>query len=101
MGLVLEVGGLGPRRQLRKVKLILGQREVRHRELEQLIKNNMNDAGSYEHVQTRYRVVKDGEDSHVALVTEFRGANAFGGIVKQTVHAKADLQTGEIIEIIQ
>lgn len=72
-----------------------------HRELEQLIKNNMNDSGSYEHVQTRYRVVKDGEDSYVALVTEFRGANAFGGIVKQTVHAKADLQTGEIIEIIQ
>ena len=66
-----------------------------HRELVKVVKDSMNDSGSFEHIETLYR--DDGET--IALSMTFRGANAFGGIVSQTVEAVADPETGEILAI--
>lgn len=66
-----------------------------HRNLEDYIQKNMHDPDSYEHVETRYA---DNGD-HLIVVTTFRGNNAFGGKVKNSVRAKVSLD-GEIIEIL-
>lgn len=65
-----------------------------HRELEKYIKTQMNDPDSYEHVETRYADKGD----YIALTTTFRGKNKFGGVVKQTIRAKASI-SGELIEV--
>lgn len=56
----------------------------------------MNDPKSYDHIETRYWDMKD----HIVVVTSFRGRNAFGGIVKNYVKAKCDLN-GNVISIIE
>lgn len=66
-----------------------------HRELTKLIKKSMNDPGSYDHVETVYR----DEDDHLVVKTTFRGKNTFGGVVKNWVIAKVDLN-GSVIEVI-
>ncbi|MFK5895068.1 MAG: zinc ribbon domain-containing protein [Pseudomonadota bacterium] len=65
-----------------------------HRGLESTIKASMNDPGSYEHVETRY----GDKGSYLFLQTTFRGKNKFGGVVKQTISAKASLE-GKILQI--
>jgi len=66
-----------------------------HRKLEEFIKSQMNDPDSYEHVETRY-----GDRGDFLIVqTTFRGKNAFGGVVKNSVKAKVGLD-GEVMEII-
>lgn len=67
-----------------------------HIKLSRLIKDSMNDPDSYEHVETKYWDMKD----HLIVITTFRGKNAFGGVVKNTVKAKASLD-GENIEITE
>lgn len=67
-----------------------------HTNLERYIKKNMNDPDSYEHIETNYWDMKD----HLVVMTKFRGKNAFGGKVINTVKAKVDLQ-GNVIEIIE
>jgi hypothetical protein len=64
-----------------------------HRKLVQYVKNGMNDPGSYEHVETQFR---DDGDS-VFLIMTFRGNNAFGAKVANTVYATANPTTGEIL----
>jgi len=66
-----------------------------HRGLEKIIKKSMNDPDSYVHVETVYGDKGD----HLLVKTTFRGKNAFGGVVKNWVIAKADLD-GNIIEVI-
>lgn len=66
-----------------------------HRALTKLVKASMNNPDSYEHVETRYR----DEGDTLFLQTRFRGTNAFGGVVTQTVTARADLD-GAILEIL-
>jgi hypothetical protein len=65
-----------------------------HRKLEDFIKKNMNDPDSYEHVETVYWDRGD----FLVVKTTFRGNNAFGGKVKNSVRAKVSLD-GEILEI--
>ena len=67
-----------------------------HKALTLMIKDSMNDPNSYEHIATRY--IDRGETLFV--ITEFRGKNAFGGMVKTTVRATTNALTGEVIEII-
>lgn len=67
-----------------------------HRNLERLIKKSMNDPDSYEHDSTSYLDRKD----HLLVQTSFRGKNAFGGVVKNTVIAIVDLN-GNILEVIK
>lgn len=67
-----------------------------HIKLSRLIKNSMNDPDSYEHVETKYWDMND----HLIVNSTFRGKNAFGGVVKNTVKAKVSLD-GESVEIIE
>lgn len=66
-----------------------------HYNLTRVIKESMNDPKSYEHVKTSYFDMKD----YIVVVTEFRGSNAFGGIVKNTIRAKVGLD-GNVLEIM-
>lgn len=66
-----------------------------HRQLVSFVKRTMNDPKSFEHVETRFSDKGD----HVYLVMQFRGKNAFGGTVSQTIAAKAAID-GAIIEIV-
>ena len=56
----------------------------------------MNDPDSYEHVETVYW----DRDDHLVVSTTFRGKNAFGGTVSNTVKAKVSLD-GQDIEIVE
>lgn len=67
-----------------------------HRNLTDFIKRSMHNPASYEHVTTRY--VNKGD--HLIIVTSFRGTNAFGGVVQNTLTAKADLD-GQIIDVLE
>jgi hypothetical protein len=67
-----------------------------HIKLTRLIKDSMNDPDSYEHVETKYWDMED----HLIVSTTFRGKNAFGGVVKNTVKAKVSLD-GESVEIFE
>jgi TM2 domain-containing membrane protein YozV len=66
-----------------------------HIMLTQFIKDNMNDPKSYDHVETRYR--DDGD--YITVQVKFRGKNAFGGVVLNTIIAKCSLD-GQVLEII-
>jgi hypothetical protein len=66
-----------------------------HHGLTELIKKSMNDPKSYEHEETVYWDKGD----YLIVKTTFRGKNAFGGVVKNWVTAKIDLN-GNVIEII-
>ncbi|MFZ3172087.1 MAG: hypothetical protein WA118_08915 [Carboxydocellales bacterium] len=66
-----------------------------HITLSKYIKESMNDPDSYEHIKTVYRDMND----YLMVTTTFRGANAFGGVVKNSVTAKVALN-GDIIEIM-
>lgn len=66
-----------------------------HRGLTDFIKKSMNDPSSYEHIETRFR--DDGDN--IFVITKFRGANAFGGKVINTVSAKVDF-SGNVIEVV-
>lgn len=70
-----------------------------YRPLEKHIKASMNDDSSYKHVSTVYHLILN-KDPHAIVKTTFRGTNAYGGVVKQTVAARVDLGTGEIIQIL-
>lgn len=67
-----------------------------HPGLTKLIKENMNDPDSYEHVETRYR----DEGESIFIVTKFRGKNAFGGKVLNTISARVDFN-GNVIEVVE
>lgn len=64
-----------------------------HRELVKLVKENMNDAKSFEHMETKYSV--DGRNG-IKVFMKFRGANAFGAKVINTVEAYANYKDNTI-----
>lgn len=68
-----------------------------HRELVRVVKENMNDPDSFEHVETQYKLYKD----YAVLIMKFRGNNAFGGKVLNSVTAKVSLSDCSIIEVTQ
>ena len=67
-----------------------------HVELTRLIKEAMNDPRSYEHVETTY--IDRGD--YLVVTTTFRGRNAFGALVKNSVTAHARLD-GSVIAIVE
>ncbi|HDT6566831.1 TPA: hypothetical protein QFT01_003023 [Enterobacter cloacae] len=67
-----------------------------YRPLEALIKADMHDDSSYKHLSTRYRLILT-DDPHATVETTFRGTNAFGGVVKETVSTRVDLRTGNVV----
>lgn len=67
-----------------------------HSGLTKVIKESMNDPKSYEHVDTKYWDMGD----HLIVTTTFRGKNAFGGVVKNWIKAKTNLD-GNVLEVIE
>jgi hypothetical protein len=67
-----------------------------HRGLTKTIKDAMNDPRSYEHVET----VSWDQGDYLVVRTTFRGKNAFGGVVKNWIKAKVDLD-GNVIAILE
>ena len=73
-----------------------------YRPLEKIIKESMNDPSSYEHVKTLYGFVFYGKKitrPYMNIVTEYRGKNAYGAIIKAKTTAKVDAVTKEIFDI--
>ena len=54
-----------------------------HDEFELLVKRRMNDPDSFEHVGTRVTPVQSETGRH-GIIMEFRGKNAFGGVITNT-----------------
>lgn len=63
-----------------------------HMDLVNLVKGNMNDPKSFEHVETKY--VDNGDN--LTIFMKFRGTNAFGGKILNTVTGIADYKTSTI-----
>lgn len=68
-----------------------------NRSLVKLVKENMNDPKSFEHAETKFWDV--GENTIVILM-KYRGKNAFGGVVTETIKAESDLN-GNIVKVYQ
>jgi hypothetical protein len=64
--------------------------------LEKHVKTHMHNPASYEHVKTLYT----DKGSYILVSTTFRGTNAFGAVVTNSVTAKVD-RGGNIQEIAQ
>lgn len=73
--------------RLQKIKAQFSAWNGANRPVQDAIKAKMNDPDSYEHVSTNY--VDKGK--FIAVMTKFRGKNAFGGLVLNTAVAKVDL----------
>jgi hypothetical protein len=72
--------------------------------LENLLKANMLNEDSYDHVQTRYSLVYYGKNlkrPYMQITMTYKGTNAFNAIVKNTILAKVDAKTKEIFDIKQ
>lgn len=72
-----------------------------YRPLEKIIKKSMNDDDSYKHIETRITQLEFVKDPHATIKTTFKGKNAYGGIVKETVTARVNIKTGEVEDIQQ
>ena len=65
--------------------------------LVKLIKENLNDPKSFEHVETVY----SDEGTYILVKMTYRANNAFGGLVLQNVTAKVDYETQYISVVSQ
>jgi hypothetical protein len=65
-----------------------------HIKLKEIIKSNMNDPNSFEHVDTIYRDHGD----YIYIRTDYRGKNVFGGVVPGWMSAEFDID-GNLIRI--
>lgn len=77
-----------------KVKAQFSSWDGSHTNLVRRIKSGMHDPGSYQHVETYYLDRGD----HLVVTTKFRGKNAFGALVLNTVQAKVDI-SGNVLEL--
>jgi hypothetical protein len=66
-----------------------------HINLTKMIKENMHDPRSYEHVQTQYTDFGD----HIIVETRYRGNNRLGGKTLSRITAKTDLN-GNVLQIL-
>ncbi|CDH23638.1 hypothetical protein [Xenorhabdus bovienii] len=72
-----------------------------YRPLTKIIKENMHDESTYKHHDTTTRRVRSSDNKLYAIIkTTFSGTNLYGAMVKQSLTAKVDIKTGEIIELV-
>lgn len=71
-----------------------------HREFELLVKRHMNDPDSFEHVSTRVTPVQSDTGRHT-IIMEFRGRNAFGGVVTNTAIGSYSSYCSPVLDDIQ
>ncbi len=67
-----------------------------HRNLERLVKRNLVDPDSYEHIETRYFDLTDS----LRIIMKYRARNGFGGMTIGQVVAIVTLD-GQVIEITE
>jgi hypothetical protein len=67
-----------------------------HKNLTKLIKDNMHDPSSYEHVETSYSEI---DANTLYVTTAYRGNNAFGAKVLNKVEAEVSVD-GKILKIL-
>jgi len=67
-----------------------------HTKLKEMIKANMNDPESYEHIETTFSDL----DTVIIVNQKYSGKNAFGGRVQGVVEASVDL-SGNVISILE
>lgn len=65
-------------------------------EVNEFIKRLMNDPKSFDHLDTVYW----DKDTYVIVRTEFTGKNKFGGVVRNWMKVKVDLD-GNVLEMIE
>ena len=68
-----------------------------HRELVAYTKLLMHNPDSFKHIETRF--LDEGET--LLLIMTFEGTNAFGATVRSQIKARADVNTGNILEIVE
>ncbi len=85
-----------PKTRSERIDEQFSRRDGSHRRLEHLIKDKMNDPGSYEHVETFYWDMKD----HLVVRTSFRKKSAYGGVIIDWVKAEVSINNGDVIKII-
>ncbi len=68
------------------------------RPLEKALKKSLGDEDSYEHVGSRFTLAM-GDEPYALVETTFRANNNQGAKVKNSVTAKVDILSGEIISI--
>lgn len=66
-----------------------------NRKLVKAVKNAMNDASSFEHINTSY-IIKEG---FVYARMDYRGKNGFGAFMKESVLAQIDPESGEVVSL--
>lgn len=71
-----------------------------HNELEAYIKSKMGDPSSYEHIKTTYVIPKDQSAKTTIFTTTFRGKNALGVLVTNSISARCDIESGRVIEVL-
>ena len=68
-----------------------------HFKLAQLVRSNMNNPASFDHVESQHY---DVGDSTIVVVMTYRGTNAFNAIMTQTIRAEVDLD-GNVKKIFE
>lgn len=63
------------------------------------IKSRLNDPSSFKHDETRFRIEKRSGTARLIVLTQFRGTNAFGGVVRGIAKTVVDPNTGEVLEV--
>lgn len=79
----------------KKIEAAFSPWDGSHRNLVKYVKENMNDPESFDHDKTTYQVYRG--DTLLIHMT-YRGKNAFGGVVRNGVVAKA-LIDGQLLEV--
>jgi len=69
-----------------------------HRQLVKLIKMEMNDPSSFDHVETKYI---DNGNGTLNVLMKYRGKNAFGAIVLDSVKVRTNINSGEVVDVIE
>jgi len=77
-----------------KIKKLFSVWDGSHRASVELIKEYMHNPDSFEHVHTD----RWDEGDHISVITTYRGTNMLGGVVKNTLKTKIDLD-GNIIGV--
>ena len=69
-----------------------------HRLLVKMVKNAMNDPDSFDHDKTTYHRLPDDAGIQVSMI--YRGKNAFGGVVRESITARFTLD-GKFIQFVE
>lgn len=88
-------GVSGPTSREEQIKEHFSAWDGSHQGLTAYVKRHMNDPDSFEHDETRY----SDEGDYLLIHMTFRGKNAFGGVVRNSVTAEVDL-SGNVLEVL-